>query len=371
MRSPLNTCRMPHWLSRPAGRLLLVAGAVLASNAAFGQSPDRVRLLDRSEISGEIVVASPNEIEIKDQRSEQVKKVSIDRIREVALADEPDSLRNARGMLFRGDAASALQELTKVQDADLQGASDRVLAEMQFVKAAALARQATLTGNGLAEGEKALRDFVSKNPKTHHFYRSAEMLGDLLAKAQKFPDAATVYSALEKGPAALKVRAASAKANLNFAQGKFAEALNDFENAAKVQTDPKDAASEQQKLEASLGTARCLARLEKDTDAIALIQKVVKGADPEERDMLSKAYAVLGDAYRAAGKEQDALIAFLTVDLVYNTQPESHAEALFNLAQLWDKAQNPERARQAKQALEATYPDSPWTKKLAAGGAAS
>lgn len=370
MRSPLNTCRMPSWLPSIAGRVLPAVVSVLTSAAVFGQTPDRVRLLDRTEVSGEIVVASPNEIEIKDQRSEEVKKVPIDRIREVALADEPDALRNARGMLFRGEATSALQELTKVQDADLQGASDRVLAEMQFVKAAALARQATLTGTGLAEGEKALRDFVGKNPKTHHFYRSAEILGDLLAKAQKFPDAATVYSALEKGPAALKVRAASAKAGLNFAQGKFAEALEDFENAAKVQTDPKDEASAQQKLEASLGAARCLARLEKGGDAIAMIQQVVKGADPEERDMLSKAYAVLGDAYRAAGKEQDALIAFLTVDLVYNTQPESHAEALFNLAQLWDKAQNPERARQAKQMLETTYPDSPWTKKLA-GAAAS
>lgn len=370
MHSPLNTFRMPGRLSRLAGRMLLVAGFVLASELAWGQSSDRVRLLDRTEISGEIVVASPNEIEIKDQRSEEVKKVPVDRIREVALADEPDSLRNARGMLLRGDAASALQELTKVQEADLQGASDRVLAEMQFVKAAATAKQATLTGNGLAEGEKAIRDFVSKNPKTHHFYRAAEILGDLLAKAQKFPDAATVYAALEKGPPALKVRAASAKANLNFAQGKFAEALKDFENAAKVQTDPKDAASEQQKLEAALGKARCLARLDKGADAISLIQQVVKGADPEDRDMLSKTYTVLGDAYRAAGKEQDALIAFLTVDLVYNTQPESHAEALFNLAQLWDKAQNPERARQAKQALETTYPDSPWLKKLA-GNAAS
>ncbi len=369
MRSPLNICRVPSRLPTIMGRVLLAAVAVLTSAAAFGQSSDRIRLLDRTEISGEIVVAAPNEIEIKDQRSEEVKKVPIDRIREVALADEPDSLRNARGMLLRGDAASALQELTKVQDADLQAASDRVLAEMQFVKAAALARQATLTGNGLAEGEKALRDFVSKNPKTHHFYRSAEMLGDLLAKAQKFPDAATVYSALEKGPPALKVRAASAKAGLNFAQGKFAEALKDFENATKVQTDPKDSASEQQKLEASLGTARCLARLDKGADAVGLIQQVVKGADPEERDMLAKAYTVLGDAYRASGKEQDALIAFLTVDLVYNTQPESHAEALFNLAQLWDKAQNPERARQAKQMLETTYPDSPWVKKL--GGAAA
>jgi len=370
VRLPPNTFRMPRWLHPIAGRVLILAVAVLASEAVFGQSPDRVRLLDRSEISGEIVVVSPNEIEIKDQRSEEVKKVPVDQIREVGLADEPDSLRNARGMLLRGDAASALQELTKVQDADLQGASDRVLAEMQFVKAAATARQATLTGKGLAEGEKALRDFVGKNPKTHHFYRAAEILGDLLAKAQKFPDAATVYSALEKGPPALKVRAASAKANLNFAQGKFAEALKEFENAARVQTNPKDAASEQQKLEASLGTARCLARLEKGADAITLIQQVVKGADPEERDMLSKAYTVLGDAYRAAGKEQDALIAFLTVDLVYNTQPESHAEALFNLVQLWDKAQNPERARQAKQALETTYPDSPWVKKLG-GGAAS
>jgi len=316
-------------------RLLAVIVAAAACDA-FGQDDaDRVRLLDRREIKGEIVIASPNEIEIKKGDSEEMEKVPVDRIREVTLAGEPDTLRNARGMLLRGDAPSALKELAKVQEADLQGASDRVLAEMQFVKAAAMAKQATLTGNGLAEGEKALRDFVSKNPKTHHFYRAAETLGDLLAKSQKFPDAATVYSALEKGPPAMKVRAASAKAGLNLAQGKFAEALKDFENAAKVQTDPKDAASEQQKLEASLG---------KDT--------------------------VLGDAFRAVGKEQDALIAFLTVDLVYNTQPESHAEALFNLAQLWEKAQNPERARQAKQTLETMYPDSPWLKKLA-GNAAS
>jgi TolA-binding protein len=351
-----------------AACLAILVGSELTSRIAHGQTPDRVRLLDRSEISGEIVSASPNDIEIKDQRTEEVKKVPVDRIREVALAGEPDSLRNARGMLLRGDAASAIQELTKVEQAELDGASDRVLAEMQFVKAAALARQATLTGTSLAEGEKALRDFVSKNPKTHHFYRAAETLGDLLAKAQKYPEATTVYAALEKGPPAMKVRAASAKANLFFSQGKYAEALKEFENASKVQTDPKDGASAQQKLEASLGTARCLGRLEKGADAIAMVQQVVKAADPEERDMLSKAYTVLGDAFRAAGKDQDALIAFLTVDLVYNNQPESHAEALFNLAQLWEKAQNPERARQAKADLEKTYPDSPWLKMLAGGG---
>jgi len=352
----------------PCTGLLVLAFAATAGVPAFAQSTDKVRLFNRSEISGEIVVASPNEVEIKDQRTEEVKKVPVDLIREVALAGEPDSLRNARGMLLRGDPASAIQELAKVEQAELDGVSDRVLAEMQFVKAAAMARQATSTGDGLAEGEKALRDFVAKNPKTHHFYRAAETLGDLLSKAQKYPEAATVYAALEKGPPAMKVRAASAKANLFFSQGKFAEALKEFESAAKVQTDPKDEASAQQKLEASLGTARCLGRLEKGADAIALVQQVVKSADPEERDMLCRAYTALGDAYRAAGKDQDALIAFLTVDLVYNTQPESHAEALFNLAQLWEKAQNPERANQAKKDLESTYPNSPWIKMLAGDG---
>lgn len=366
--SPDRPGRRP-WL--PIAASLAAFVAVATSGLAFGQTADKVRLLDRTEISGEIAATSPNEVEIKDARDEEVKKIPIDKIREVGLAGEPDSLRNARGMLLRGDAASALQELTKVDQAELDGASDRLLAEMQFVKAAALARQATLTGNGLVEGEKALRDFVAKNPKTHHFYRAAEILGDLLSKAQKFPDAANVYTALEKGPPAMKVRAGSAKADLFFAQGKFAEALKEFDNASQVQTDPKDTASEQRKLEASLGRARCLARLEKGDDAIALVQQVVKAADPEERDMLSKAYTVLGDAYRASGKEQDALIAFLTVDLVYNSQPESHAEALFNLVQLWDKAQNPERARQAKKVLEDAYPDSPWLKKLADGGNAA
>ena len=74
---------------------------------------------------------------------------------------------------------------------------------------------------------------------------------------------------------------------------------------------------------------------------------------------------MLGGAYRAmGGREQDALIQFLTVDLVYNTLPESHAEALFNLGELWDKGSNPERAREARQNLKSAYPSSPWAAKL-------
>jgi outer membrane protein assembly factor BamD (BamD/ComL family) len=44
--------------------------------------------------------------------------------------------------------------------------------------------------------------------------------------------------------------------------------------------------------------------------------------------------------------------------------PDDHAEALFNLVELWNTNNKPERAREARQSLETTYPNSPWTKKL-------
>jgi hypothetical protein len=98
-----------------------------------------------------------------------------------------------------------------------------------------------------------------------------------------------------------------------------------------------------------------------------MVLQIVKDANPEERELLSRAYTVLGTAYRAmGGKEQDALIQFLTVDLVYNTLPETHAEALFNLGELWEKGNNPERAGEARTSLKTLYATSPWAAKLGA-----
>jgi TolA-binding protein len=99
--------------------------------------------------------------------------------------------------------------------------------------------------------------------------------------------------------------------------------------------------------------------------AVEAVFQIIDAANPEEKELLSRAYTVLGGTYRAmGGKEQDALIQFLMVDLVYNTLPETHAEALFNLAELWDNGGNPERAREARQNLKSAYPDSPWAAKL-------
>ena len=192
-----------------------------------------------------------------------------------------------------------------------------------------------------------------------------ELLGDLQARAGKPADALAAYQQLDSGPPALKVRAASAKAAMLLAQGKPDEAMVEYDAAIKLAGSEK--ASQPQKRSAELGKAKCLSLQGKQDAAIEMVLQIVKDSSPEEKELLSRAYNVLGTAYRAmGGREQDALIQFLTVDLVYNTLPESHAEALFNLGELWDKGSNPERAREARQNLKAAYPASPWAAKLTA-----
>lgn len=344
-----------------------VAGAMTLAVACWGgravaQAPDRVVSTERT-VTGKVVSVSTDAVEIEERG--ELRKIPIDQIRDVQFGGEPQSLRAARSMLARGRAADAAEEVAKVGTEDLDGAEPLVLEELEFVKAAAAGRAVlAAAGSDPKDAGRMVKEFLDKHPQSHHFYDMQQLLGDLLVRAGKADAALAAYATLAQGPVALKVRSAAAKAGMLFDQQKFAEAMAEYDTALAF--DASDEASAEQKRGAELGKARCLAQLGKNADAVALVQGVIKRADPEEKELLGRAYNVLGGAFRMAGdKDQDALISFLTVDLVYNVSPDSHAEALANLAELWEKGKNPERAREARKSLQDSYPSSPWAKKVA------
>ena len=342
---------------------VLLVGVLLAGGEAAAQTADRV-VTTAGTLSGRVTATDANEVQFED-RTGETKKIPVDQIREVQFGDEPAELKSARSMLLRGRAADALEELAKIGANDLDGAEQILLDEVEYVRAAATARVALAAGGDPREPGKLVADFVAKHPESHHAYDMQEILGDLLARAGRIDNALAAFGQLAKGPPAFKVRAASAKAAMLLDQGKYAEALGEYDAAVQIRT--TDEASAAQKRAAELGRARCLAQLGKPYEAITLVQSVIQQADPEDGEVLGRAYNALGQAYRAvAGKEQDALIAFLTVDLVYNKGPENHAEALYHLVELWEKGANPERSREARSTLETSYPGSRWAKKLTA-----
>jgi tetratricopeptide (TPR) repeat protein len=350
------------------GRLSAIAVVMLVSQGS-GLAVDTATTRDGATVSGTLVSVSPDGIDIE-AGGGAIKKVSIVDLIDLSLDGEPEALRSARRLLARRDGAGAVDELAKIEDDDVRVLDPRVREEYDFVRIASnlLAAQDAAAG----AWEKQLVEFLQKNSRSHRFYMGSELLGDLRAKRGRFAEAAEAYRNLDRGPPALRVRSASARAGLLMQQGKFAEAIREFQAAEKIETAPADSASRRQKQEAALGRARCLSLSGKAAEGIAAAVAVIQEARPQDKDLLAIAYTVLGTCQRAAGgKNQDAIISFLTVDLVFNGVPEAHAESLSNLVELWNAANQPERAREAGQVLVTAYPQTPWASKLAGAGKAS
>lgn len=345
--------------------LACLSVAWLAADDGRGQ--DQVVLLDGDRFRGSIVSVSPDAVEIED-RNQKVSRHVITDVREVAFDGEPSSLADARGLLLKRDARGALEELAKVEAAEINAAEPRIREEYEFVKLAASARVSSAADGPAVAG--ALKTFLAAKTRSHHFYAGQELLGDMLAKLGKFDEAAAAYAELDRGPPSLRVRAATAKARLLLLQRKPKEAMKQFEAATRIATDAADAASGVEKGKAELGIARCLALSGRPADGVAAAKAAIRKATPADRDLLAAAFVTLGGCQRATGdRNDDAIVSFLTVDLVYNGVPELHAEALYNLVELWESTKQPERAREARQALITTYPQSSWTRKLGGGKA--
>ncbi len=344
-----------------------VFAVALMSCHAIAVGYDTVTTLDGTTYRGELVSVAPDGIDIEERGV--IRKVSIVDIADLALDGEPEPLRDARRFLRRRDPGASIEELTKVSPEDLKGLDPRVREEYDFVRIAANALNAD--AKSVEEWEQQLVQFLQKNARSHRFYEGSVILGDVQARMGKFGEAAASYGNLERGPPALQIRSATARASLLMGQGKFPEAITQFKAAKKITTSEDDTASIRQKLEASLGLARCLAQSGKAAEGAAIAKDVIRTAQPDEKDLLADAFTALGACQRAGGQDQDAIIAFLTVDLVYSGVPSAHAEALFNLVSLWAASNQPERSRQAAQMLATAYPTSSWTAKLAGAGKSS
>jgi len=349
----------------PRHLLALVAAVVVAGihADALGQAADRVRLLDGRDLVGTIRGVSPDAIDL--ETSGGLERVGISDIREVFFEAEPAGLRTARGLLMKRDAVGALDEVAAIDPEELDRADDRILAEAEFVKAAAAGMRALAADADVDFATTAVAGFVARHPRSHHGYRMRELLGDLHARAGRVAEAVDAYATLQQGPPAVRVRASASAAAALHAAGRYADALRAYEAALGIEIPPGDRASGRLKQDAGLGRGRCLTGLGKPAEAIRAIRDAIDEVSPTETGLLATAFNALGAAQRAAGDmDRDAIVSYLTVDLVYNAAADEHAEALFNLVELWEKTRNPERARGARHALRTRYPDSPWTVRL-------
>jgi tetratricopeptide (TPR) repeat protein len=283
----------------------------------------------------------------------------INEIKYVQFPSEPRDLTEARNAAVDGHWDQVLDWLNKIPPPQLT--NDAIRQDADYYRALASARLAASgVGDARAAGT-ALFDFLKVNKDSYHFYEANEAAGDLLMAMGRYDQAPNYYAALASAPwPDYKMRAAVAMGNVLLAQSKYDEALRQFQSALSTDTKGKDV--EMQVLGAQVGKAKCLVELDRAKDAVKLLNEAIEQAPAENNQLYAIAYNALGGAYVKMKQPEDALYAYLHVDVLYNQSPEQHAEALYHLKDLWAQLNKPDRAKQAADELKSRYPSSPWNK---------
>jgi hypothetical protein len=336
---------------------LLVCGALLVSSAP-ARAQDTVYLKDsKKSIPGIITAESAKGVQLKGRKD----LIPAQSIRDIEYDVQPTELRlsvyrpavalvkkaveapadQRRGLLDPALKAclEAVPKLAKQPFAQTQ--MEYQVAHLYTLKAEADGKQ---TSRFLAA--RKLKEFKTRHPNAWQTPGVLVTLAKLQVEQWDFDEAEQTLKALTEAPVTEDVRrdAELMIARLPLAAGRNEEAEKKL--AALAAKLPKGSLFAQRAL---LGRAEALAALKKLPEAKGLLQQLLKEA--QDKDTRAAAYNTLGYCDLQAGRPQEALWAFLWVDVIYNQNKGEHARALYYLHQVFARLNDGEHAQECLDAL--------------------
>ncbi len=323
-------------------------------------SDDAIYPLTGSKVSGKIVERTKDKvvIEVKNGTTQSMDTNLIGR---VVFDGEPPLLTRVKDSILTGQLDQAIEEFKKIDVSSIKN-DETKLQDYYFYRGYLTALNALRGKGDAAAASKLLVEWAPKNRDSHSYYLSLEKLGELAIATGTPEQASKYFAALASSPfAELKVKGnyLSGKALLESKQ--TAEARAKF--AAVTQAQVADAASLKFKKLASLATIRCDAAEGKTPKAIEALEKMVDEGDSTDAELFSELFNSIGGILKGAGNNDEAILAYLKTDLLYASEPEAHAEALYHLSQLWPLVGENQRGTETRSRLAKLYPTSPWLKK--------
>ena len=317
---------------------------------------DQIQRISNDWVRGKIENMSPTAITVSAAGASR--EVPVNEIKRVTFENSPESLLNAQKALLDGDYEKGADALANEA---AEGKRPEVAQEIAFCKAY-FAAMLTLSGNvETAEAGKQLAAFLKDYPNSFHYYTACEAMGDLCVTAGKLEAAQQFYGKLSQAPwPDYQIRAQVALGRAYLAQNNAAAADKAFDEA--LGNGAPGALADTQRTAAQIGKARCMVLNDNPEGALRSLGDVIDKLDDRNPDIAAKAYNAQGTAFRKAGKPDKAVLAFLRVHLMYNLQPDAHAEAVANLEKLFTETHKPKHAQEMRTILEKQYQNSRWAK---------
>lgn len=316
-------------------------------------------------VSGTITGSTKTEITVKPAAGSPI-LVPANEVQSVDWDNAPSLMKLGNGDEKNGKFPSALEKFQKVAD-DIRPSEELIKADLEFLTARVTARMALTDAAQGEEAVKLLAGFLKLHADNFRYFETQQWLGQVYLARQDFSAAREAFEAL--GDAPWNDYRLSAKILLGrvlLSENKPDDAIQMFDEAIAAAGDSD--ADRTRKYAAMVGKARGLILQNRPTEALPALEDIVEHAPADNSELQAEAYVLRGNCLQATNQPKEAVLAYLHVDVLFPSESAFHAEALYHLAKLWKTVQHPDRSLEAQAKLEATYPNSDWTKKLEGTG---
>ncbi len=310
--------------------IVLLATTALLSLASLGKSQDRVYPKRDAVASGKFVEITPTTVKITVRNKDQTFDMAD--VRKLSFDDEPNTLDRVRESALQGQYEQALDEVKKISTDGVK--NPLIKQDIEFYRYYCEGKLGLAGRGDKLTAIKGLVSLERENPKSHHLYERSDMLGQL-AMAVNQPDQASHYfNMLLSAPSPdTKALGAYRLGSVELAQGKVDEAKVRFgQLAAATSSSPEMG---RLKSLAEVGLATCEQKAGNNEQALQKLESLVQQYDSTDQELFARINNAKGACYAALGKTNQALLSYLQTDLLFFTDAEAHAEALYHLSKFW------------------------------------
>ena len=263
--------------------------------------------------------------------------------------DEPLNLSAARVEIQVGNYEDALEKLGAIEEEIKEPAIQQ---ELEWNRAYAAIQSALADSGKLESAAAVMKTFVEAYPDHYRFYDGNALLADAAAALGRAPAAEKYYTALAGAKSAsYQARGKVGLANLALDADELDKAKSLFSEVADMAELDGQLAGFDARAAAQIGLARVLSKQGDLDGALASLNALLDATPNSATRRQAIIYNALGDVYAAAKKPEEAIVAYLHVDLLYPAARGERVKALKALVGLWREIGRTDRAVETKRLL--------------------
>ena len=297
------------------------------------------------------------EMRDRDDGETYVKTFPAESVLWLQFQDAPVELATARVEVEVGAYREALDKLGEIDVAQIDSAAaPMILQEIAWYKAYAATELARAQSGKISDGGRALDSFVKENPNHYRYYEAAGLLADVLATINKPELARAKYEVLQGSDSkTYQARGKLGLAQLALTSNQLDDARALFQELADDQTLDEKLEGFDARVVAKIGLARVLSaqgEFEQARDALNVALQATPNSATRQQATI---YNALGETCAAAERYEEAILAYLHVDLLYPTARVERVEALQALTKLWRQVGRDDRAQETAERLRTRF----------------